>query len=232
MSTHQIKNKSVVPEDDTRLYVKHIKYPSEKSDVLAHFARPKGDVKLPGVIVIHENRGLVPHIKDVARRVGAEGFLAVAPDALSPLGGTPEDEDEVPSLIQKLDRQSTIKNFIAAVKYLKTNPQSTGKVGVMGFCWGGGMANQVAVNSPDLKAAVPFYGMQPAPEDVPKIKASLLLHYAGLDERINQGIPAFEAALKKASVEYKIFMAILVFSMVFLLGLADETTRQVESRRF
>lgn len=203
-----IENKSaqVVPEDNTRLYVKDIKYSGEIGDVLAHFARPKGDTKLSGVIVIHENRGLVPHIKDVARRVALEGFLAVAPDALSPLGGTPEDVNEVPSLIQKLDRQSTIKNFIAAVKYLETNPQSTGKVGVMGFCWGGGMANQIAVNSPDLKAAVPFYGMQPAPEDVPKIKASLLIHYAGLDERINQGIPAFEAALKNAHVDYKIFM--------------------------
>jgi carboxymethylenebutenolidase len=196
----------VVPNEDPRLYVENIKYRGETGDVLAHFARPKGDIKVPGVIVIHENRGLVPHIKDVTRRVALEGFLAVAPDALSPLGGTPEDVNEVPSLIQKLDRQSTIKNFIAAVKYLKTNPQSTGKVGVMGFCWGGGMANQVAVNSPDLKAAVPFYGMQPAPEDVPKIKASLLIHYAGLDERINQGIPAFEAALKKAHVDYKIFM--------------------------
>jgi carboxymethylenebutenolidase len=108
--------------------------------------------------------------------------------------------------MQKLDSQSTIQNFVAAVKYLKTHPKSTGKVGVTGFCWGGGVTNQIAVNSPDLKAAAPFYGRQPAPEDVPKIKASLLLHYAGLDERINKGIPAFEAALKEASVDYKIFM--------------------------
>jgi len=196
----------VVPKDDPRLYVENIKYPGETGDVLAHFARPKGDEKLPGVIVIHENRGLNPHTEDVARRVALEGFLAVAPDALSPLGGTPADVNEARLLMRKLDSQATLKNYLAAVKYLKTHPQSTGKVGCTGFCWGGGVTNQVAVNSPDLKAAVPFYGRQPASEDVPKIKASLLLHYAGLDERINKGIPEFEAALKEASVDYKIFM--------------------------
>ncbi len=196
----------VVPKDDSRLHVENIKYPGETGDVLAHFARPKGDKKLPGVIVIHENRGLNPHTEDVARRVALEGFLAIAPNALSPLGGTPEDVNEARALMRKLDRQATLKNYLAAVKYLKTHPQSTGKVGCTGFCWGGGVTNQVAVNSPDLKAAVPFYGSQPASEDVPKIKASLLLQYAGLDERINKGIPEFEAALKKASVDYKIFM--------------------------
>ena len=196
----------VVSKDDPRLHVENIKYPGETGEVRAHLARPKGEAKLPGVIVIHENRGLVPHIEDVTRRVALEGFLAIAPDALSPLGGTPEDVDEGRSLMRKLDSEATIKNYVSAVKYLKTHPQSTGKVGCMGFCWGGGVTNQVAVNSPDLTAAVPFYGRQPAPEDVPKIKASLLLHYAGLDERINAGIEAFEAALKKASVEYKIYM--------------------------
>jgi carboxymethylenebutenolidase len=196
----------VVPKNDPRLYVENIKYPGETGDVLAHFARPKGDNKLPGVIVIHENRGLNPHTEDVARRVALEGFLAIAPNALSPLGGTPEDVNEARALMRKLDRESTLKNYLAAVKYLKTHPQSTGKVGCTGFCWGGGVTNQVAVNSPDLKAAVPFYGRQPASEDVPKIKASLLLQYAGLDERINKGIPEFEAALKKSSVDYKIFM--------------------------
>jgi carboxymethylenebutenolidase len=196
----------VVSKDDPRLHVENIKYPGETGEVRAHLARPKGEAKLPGVIVIHENRGLVPHIEDVTRRVGLEGFLAIAPDALSPLGGTPEDVDEARTLMRKLDSEATTKNYVAAVKYLKTHPQSTGKVGCIGFCWGGGVTNQVAVNSPDLTAAVPFYGRQPAPEDVPKIKASLLLHYAGLDERINAGIEAFEAALKKASVEYKIYM--------------------------
>jgi carboxymethylenebutenolidase len=195
-----------VPKEDPRLYVENIKYPGETGDVLAHFARPKGDKKLPGVIVIHENRGLNPHTEDVARRVALEGFLAIAPDALSPLGGTPEDVDEARSLMRELNGQETTKNFVAAVKYLKTHHQSTGKVGVTGFCWGGGVTNQVAVNSPDVQAAVPFYGRQPASEDVPKIRASLLLHYAGDDERINEGIPAFEAALKEASVEYEMFM--------------------------
>jgi carboxymethylenebutenolidase len=196
----------VVPKDDPRLITESVKYPGATGDIRASFARPKGDKKLPGVIVIHENRGLNPHIEDVARRVALEGFLALAPDALSPVGGTPPDESKAIELIGKLDEQSTVNNFVAAVNYLKTHPLSTGKVGVIGFCWGGGMANQLAVNSPDLKAAVPFYGRQPAPEAVPKIKASLLLHYAGLDEGINKGIAAYEAALKKANIDYKIYM--------------------------
>jgi len=196
----------VVAKDDARLIAESIKYPGETGEVRAYFVRPKGNAKLPGVLVIHENRGLNAHIEDVARRVALEGFLAMAPDALSPLGGTPEDSEKAPALIGQLDKEKTIKNYLAAVKYLKTNPLSTGKVGVVGFCWGGAMTNQVAVHSPDVVAAVPYYGAAPAPEDVPKIKASLLLHYAGLDERINSGIPAFEAALKKASVDYKIYM--------------------------
>jgi carboxymethylenebutenolidase len=196
----------VVAKDDARLIVEYIKYPGETGEVRANFVRPKGNAKLPGVLVIHENRGLNAHIEDVTRRVALEGFLALAPDALSPLGGTPEDSEKAPALIGQLDKEKTIKNYLAAVKYLKTHPLSTGKVGVVGFCWGGAMANQVAVHSPDVVAAVPYYGAAPASEDVPKIKASLLLHYAGLDERINSGIPAFEAALKKASVEYKIYM--------------------------
>jgi carboxymethylenebutenolidase len=197
----------IVPVDDSRLHTEYVKYPGETGDVRAYLARPKGEEKLPGVIVIHENRGLQPHIEDVNRRVALEGFLAIAVDALSPLGGTPKDNvDEARSLMRELDGEATIKNYVAAVAYLKTHPQSTGKVGCMGFCWGGGMTNQVAVNSPDLLAAVPFYGRQPAVEDVPKIKASLMCHYAGNDTRINAGIPAFEEALKKASKDYKIFM--------------------------
>ena len=195
-----------VPRGDPRLYVEDIKYPGETGEVLAHYARPKGDEKLPGVVVIPEIWGLNPHIEDVARRFALEGFMAIAPDPLSPLGGTPEDGDEARTLMRELDGQETTKNLVAAVEYLKTHPQSTGKVGVTGFCWGGGMTNQVAVNSPDVQAAAPFYGRQPAPEDVPKIKASLLVHYAGDDERINAGIPEFEAALKEASVDYEIFM--------------------------
>jgi carboxymethylenebutenolidase len=196
----------VVAKDDARLITEHMKYPGETGEVRANFVKPKGDAKLPGVVVIHENRGLNDHIEDVARRVALEGFLALAPDALSPLGGTPEDPEKAVALIGQLDREKTIKNYLAAVKYLKTHPRSTGKVGVVGFCWGGAMANQLAVHSPDVVAAVPYYGAVPAAEDVPKIKASLLLHYAGIDERINSGIPAFEAALKKASVDYKIYM--------------------------
>jgi len=196
----------VVPKNDPRLYTEHMKYPGATGEVLAYLARPKGDEKLPGVVVIHQNRGLDPHIEDVTRSVALEGFLAIAPDALTPLGGTPEDPEKAPSLIQKLDSQSTIQNYLAAVKYLKTHPVSTGKIGAIGFCWGGAMANQVAVNSPDVLAVVPYYGRQPASEDVPKIKASLLLHYAGLDEGINKGIPAYEEALKKASIDYKMYM--------------------------
>ena len=200
-------NAEVIKEDGPRIHEENIKYEGETGEVSAYFAKPKEeDEKLPGVVVIHENRGLNPHIKDVTRRVASEGFLAIAPDALSPLGGTPDDANEARTLIQKLDNKKTIKNYIAAVEYLKTHPQSTGNVGCIGFCWGGGMANQLAVNSADLKAAVPFYGMQPAVEDVPKIKASLLIHYASNDERINAGISAFEEALKKASIDYKIYI--------------------------
>jgi len=203
---HSNVKAEVVPKNDSRLNTDDIKYPGATGDVRASLARPKGDEKLPGVIVIHENRGLVPHIEDVTRRVALEGFLALAPDALSPLGGTPEDPNKAPSMIRALDNQSNIRNFLAAVRYLLTHPASTGKVGVVGFCWGGGIANQLAVNAPQLIAVVPFYGRQPAAEDVPKIKASLLLHYAGIDEGINRGIPAYEDALKNASIDYRIYM--------------------------
>jgi carboxymethylenebutenolidase len=196
----------LVSKDDPRLFTEDVKYKGATGDVRGKLARPKGDAKVPGVIVIHENRGLNAHIADVTRRIALEGFLALAPDALSPVGGTPDDENKAATLVGQLDQPSTIKNFVAAIQYLKTHSMSTGKVGVVGFCWGGEMANQVAVNSPDVSAAVPYYGGQPAPEDVPKIKASLLLHYAGLDERINKGIPAYEAALKKASVDYKLYL--------------------------
>jgi carboxymethylenebutenolidase len=194
-----------VSETDPRLKVKNIKYPGETGDVKAHQALPKGNEKYPGVVVIHEIWGLNPHIEDVTRRIAAEGYIAVAPDAMTPLGGSPANPDEARAMMQKLDGEKTIKNLVAAVKYLQTHPQSTGEVGVTGFCWGGGMTNQVAVNS-DVKAAVPFYGMQPKPEDVHKIKASLLIHYAEDDERINAGIPVFEAELKKAGVDYHMYM--------------------------
>jgi carboxymethylenebutenolidase len=188
------------------LHTQDVEYPGETGQVRAYLARQEGEARRPAVIVIHENKGLQPHIKDVARRIALEGFLAIAPDALSPVGGTPEDVDQARSLMRELDTASTIKNFVAAVQYLKTHPLSTGKVGCTGFCWGGGMTNQVAVHSPDLSAAVPYYGRQPDAQDVPKIKAPMLLHYAGTDERINAGIPAFEEALKQASVEFKIYI--------------------------
>ena len=196
----------IVPKDDPRLHMEYIKYPGATGDVRSYLARLKGQNKMPGVIVIHEIMGLSPHIEDVTRRFALEGFLAIAPDALSPFGGTPADSDKARSLTQKLDNQSTLENHLAAVKFLKTHPLSTGKVGVVGFCWGGGVANQIAVSSPDVQVVVPYYGIQPASQDVPKIKASLLLHYAGLDERINNGIQAYEEALKKASIDFKSYM--------------------------
>ena len=191
---------------ELKLVSEFITYQGFTGDVRAYLSVPDDKKKYPGVIVIHENRGLVPHIQDVNRRMAAEGFISLAPDALSPLGGTPEDEDEGRNMIGQLDREETVKNFVAAVKYLETHPRSNGKVGCTGFCWGGGMTNQVAVNSPDLDAAVPYYGAVPAPEDVPKIKAPVMAHYGGDDERINAGIPAFEEALKKAGIEYHIFI--------------------------
>ena len=197
---------AIVSSHDSRLHTENIAYPGATGEVRAYLAKPKDSTKLPGVIVIHENKGLNAHIEDVARRIALEGFLAMAPDALSPLGGTPEDPDEGRALINKLDKPSTLNNYVAAVKYLKTHSMSTGKVGVVGFCWGGAMANQLAVNAPDLDAAVPYYGRQPATEDVSRIQAPLLLHYGELDERINEGIPAFEAALKKEGTEYQLYI--------------------------
>jgi carboxymethylenebutenolidase len=184
----------------------YVTYPGASGDMRAWISIPEGKKKYPGVIVIHENRGLVPHIRDVNNRMAQEGFVALAPDALSPLGGTPEDQDKGREMIGQLDREETIKNFVAAVKYLETHPRSTGKVGCTGFCWGGAMTNQVAVNSPDLDAAVPYYGSTPSSEEVPKIKAKMMAHYASDDERINAGIPAFEEALKQAGIEYQIFI--------------------------
>ncbi len=196
----------IISKDDPRIRSEYISYTGASGDIHANLVTPKVDGKVPGVVVIHEIWGLNPHIEDVARRLGVEGFLALAPDALTPVGGTPEDPMKAFTLVRELDNEATVKNFVAAVKFLQSHPKSNGNVGVTGFCWGGGMANQVAVNSPDLKAAVPFYGNQPNAEDVHRIKASLLLHYAENDERIDSGIPAFEDALKKASVDYRIYM--------------------------
>ncbi len=193
------------PKKEVELVSEFIKYPAFTGEMRAYLSRPKKGKKFPAVIVIHENRGLVPHIQDVTRRMAKEGFLALGPDALTPVGGTPEDVSNVGELFKKLNNEETVKNFVAAVAYLKSHPLSNGKVGCTGFCWGGAMTNSVAVNAPDLNAAAPYYGRQPSEEDVAKIKAPIMAHYAENDQGIDAGIPAFEAALKKYNKEYQIF---------------------------
>ncbi len=202
----KFNNGTLMQDTKSELVTEFLEYPAETGKMRAYMARPQADKKYPAVIVIHENRGLVPHIMCVTRRMAREGFLSLAPDALSPVGGTPEDVSNVGELFRKLDSSQTTKNFVAAVKYLKTNPNSNGKVGCTGFCWGGSMTNQVAVNAPDLDAAVPYYGGQPSEEDVAKIQAPIMAHYGETDQRINAGIPAFEEALKKYKKEYQIFI--------------------------
>lgn len=186
--------------------VENITYPGVDGDVKAVLAKPKGKKKLGSVLVIHENRGLNPHIIDVTKRMAAEGFIALGVDALSPLGGTPADEDKGRELIGKLDQEKNLQNYLKGLAYLRNRKDGNGKVGCMGFCWGGGMANKLAVNDPKLEAAVAYYGAQANVTDVSKIKASLMLHYGGLDERINAGIPAYEQALKENKIDYKIFI--------------------------
>ncbi|MBS1598554.1 MAG: dienelactone hydrolase family protein [Bacteroidetes bacterium] len=195
-----------VTKSDDRLLIENITYPGDGCTMKGYLARPKENAKYGAVVVIHENRGLNPHIEDVTRRAALAGYLALAPDALSPDGGTPTDEDKARDMIGKLDATKNQNNFIKAFDYLKTRPDFNGKAGCVGFCWGGGMANQLAVNVPDLKAAVAFYGRQPDAADVPKIKAAVQLHYGGLDERINAGIPAYEEALKKAGTKYELYV--------------------------
>ena len=185
-----------------------VNYPGATGVVRAYMARPQTEKRYPAVIVIHENRGLQPHIMDVTRRMANEGFLAFAPDALSPYGGTPEDEDitEALRLNRELDYDQAVKNFTAAVKYLETHPLSNGNVGCTGFCWGGAMTNQVAVHAPSLKAAVPYYGSVPPADLVPQIQASVLAHYASDDPRINQSIPGFREALENSGKDYLIYI--------------------------
>jgi carboxymethylenebutenolidase len=189
---------------DPDIVAEFITYPIEAGEMKGYLAHPKGPGKYPAVIVIHENRGLVPHIQDVNRRMAKEGFLALAPDGNSPLGGTPEDQNQGMTMLREIDAATHTKNFVAAVKYLQTHPLSNGNVGCTGFCWGGAMTNQVAVNAPDLKAAVPYYGRVPADEDVPKIKAAVLAHYAENDAGINAGIEGFREAMKKSGIEHEI----------------------------
>jgi carboxymethylenebutenolidase len=197
-----------VPKDDARIKTEYVTYPSPQGTgtVKGYLARPaNASGKLPGVVVIHENRGLNPYIEDVARRLATDGFMAFAPDALTPLGGYPGDEEKAAQLFNQLDPAKRTEDLVAAAGYLKGRPDSTGKIGVVGFCFGGTTANLIATRMPDLGAAVPFYGGQPNAENAAKIKAPLLVHYAGNDERINAGWPAFEAVLKANGVKYEMF---------------------------
>jgi carboxymethylenebutenolidase len=194
-----------VPKDDKRLKTEYLSYPSPQgsSTTRGYLARPGAAAgKLPGVLVVHENRGLNPHIEDIARRLALENFVAFAPDALAPLGGYPGDEDQARTLFQKLDQAKTREDFVAAAGFLKNRPDSTGRIGAVGFCYGGQIVNMLAARVPDLGAAVPFYGTQLPAEDVARIKAPLLIHYAETDERVNAGWPAFETALKANNVRY------------------------------
>jgi carboxymethylenebutenolidase len=197
---------AVVAPDDTRLAVDTVAYDAGGTRIAGYLTRLKAKGKRPAVIVVHEDRGLNPHIQDIARRIALEGFLAFAVDLLSPLGGTPADEDKGRDMIATLNADETAHRLAAAVPFLAQHPESTGKVGAVGFCWGGGMINRLAVLSPDLKAAVAYYGAQPPASQVKSIQAALLLHYAGLDQRINAGIPAYEAALKAADKRYAIYL--------------------------
>jgi carboxymethylenebutenolidase len=206
-----------VPQYDKRLIAEYVQYSSPRGHgkMRGYFAHPTRTIgratrapaglsgrRLPGVLVVHENRGLNPHIEDIARRLTLENFVAFAPDALTPLGGYPGDEDKARELFGKLDQTKTSEDFVAAADFLKNRPECTGRMGVVGFCYGGGIANMLATRLPDLGAAVPFYGNQPAAEEVARIKAPLLIHYADNDERINAGWPAYEAALKANKVNY------------------------------
>ena len=198
-----------VARDDARIRTEYLAYPSPQGSgaMRGYFTRPANlSGKLPGVVVIHENRGLNPYIEDVARRLAVANFLAFAPDALTPLGGYPGDEEKAVQLFGQLDAAKRSADLLEAYAVLKARPECTGKVGAVGFCFGGSTVNMFAVRLPDLAAAVPFYGGQPNAADVARIKAPLMIHYAGLDERINAGWPAFESALNANGVKYQMFM--------------------------
>jgi len=198
-----------VKPDDPRIKSEYINYSSPKGGgtIKALLSMPAGaNKKLGGIVVVHENRGLNPHIEDVARRAALAGFISIAPDALTPLGGYPGDDEKGREMQSKRNRDEMLEDFIAAYEYLKQNKDCNGKVGVVGFCFGGGIANLMAVRIPDLAAAVPFYGGQPPAGEVSKIKAPLLLHYAELDTRINEGWPAYEAALKANNKVYTAYI--------------------------
>jgi carboxymethylenebutenolidase len=197
---------AMVPADDPRVAAENVVIREGAESLKGYLVRPAGaSGRLPGVVVVHENRGLNPHIEDVARRLAVAGFNGLAVDFLSSAGGTPTDEDQARDLIGKLDMGAVVAEAEAAVAWLKGRPDSNGKVGIVGFCWGGGVVGRVAAADPDLDAGVVFYGRTPPLDQVPNIKAPLLLHYAGLDERINADVPAFEAALKQAGKPYTLY---------------------------
>ena len=196
----------IVSERDDRLAMDRVEWEAADAKTGGYLVRLKGGAKRPAVVVIHENRGLNPHIKDVVRRVALEGFLALGPDMLSSVGGTPADEDEAREMIRALDGDDTLARLVAAVPFVAGHAESNGKVGEIGFCWGGGMANKLAVASDALGACVAYYGRQIPAAEVPKISAPLLLHYAGLDKRINAGIADYEAALQANGKAYELHM--------------------------
>ncbi len=193
---------AIVAADDARLATERVSYDSPKGKINGYLARAAAKGKRPAVIMIHENRGLNPHIQDVARRLALEGFLVLAPDLLSLVGGTPPTDDEARDLHPKMNREDAIAASVAAVSFMQKHAESTGKVGAVGFCFGGGVINRMATDSPDLVAAVPYYGGQPPADKVPAIRAALLLHYAGIDDNTNKGIEAYEAALKANDKKY------------------------------
>jgi carboxymethylenebutenolidase len=198
-----------VAKGDARIKTEYLTYPSPQGsgNMRGYFARPaNAGGKLPGVLVMHENRGLTPYIEDVARRVALENYVAFAPDALTPVGGYPGDDEKAAQLFSQLDPGKRIEDLLAAAGFVKSRPECTGKIGAVGFCIGGTIVNIMAVRIPDLGAAVPFYGGQPSAADTAKIKAPLLIHYAGLDERLNAGWPAWETALKANGVKYQMYM--------------------------
>ncbi|WP_420387632.1 dienelactone hydrolase family protein [Roseivirga sp.] len=200
---------ATVNPDDERLSSEYVTYNSPKGggEIKGLFSKPDGATgKLPGIVVVHENRGLNPYIEDVGRRCAVAGFMSIAPDALTPLGGYPGNDDEGRTLQRQRDRDEMLEDFIAAYEWIKARPECNGKVGVVGFCFGGWISNMMAVRLPDLGAAVPFYGSQPSAEDAAKIKAPLMLQYAGLDTRVNAGWPAYEEALKANGVEHQAFV--------------------------
>ena len=198
-----------VPGNDPRIHAEYLTYPSPKGSgtMRGYFARPaKGDRKLPGIVVIHENRGLNPYIEDVARRLAVENFVAFAPDALTPAGGYPGDDEKAAQLFASLDAAKRTEDLLEAVPFLASRAECNGNVGAIGFCFGGGIVNTMAVRIPELAAAVPFYGRQPSAEDTAKIKAPLLIHYAGMDPQIDAGWPAWEDALKKNGIRYRAYV--------------------------